>query len=75
MTVNYSKELVNTVSNMLVHANTIEGNLTGIKKSFSYRRRNMSLIKYYLLRFMLIRNKNPNELLKLLELTLEYNFK
>ena len=56
MTVNYSKELVNTVNNMLVQTNTIEGNLTGIKKSFSYRRRNMSLIKYYLLRFMLIRN-------------------
>ena len=64
-TVNHSKEFVNKDDN--THTNTIEGNWCAIELQVSLKRRNRDLVSLFLVRYMILRNKNGNILLNILK--------
>jgi len=71
-TVNHRKEFVNRKEN--VQTNTIEGRWNAIKRNIPFRNRTKKLVTIYLLRFMLCRNNENNEISELLYCSLSYKY-
>ena len=71
-TVNHLKEFLNKVGN--VHTNTVEENGSGLKRNKPYRNRTASLVRIYLLRYMLWRNQPTPMLKNLLDISLFYKY-